>query len=181
MNRGDLAPPPLRLLPAKFVGGLLAIGSGLVLGREGPTVHMGAAVGAGAGRLTGRSDEEVRVLQTSLAGAGLAVAFNAPVGGALFVFEEVTKSFRLRVVLPTLLAVGVAVGCSRLIIGDQPDFRVSGVATPALALLPAFAVFGLLTGLLGVAYNRLVVGLLSAVQHLSRVPPIVTAGAASGA
>lgn len=180
VQRGEASPPPLRVLPARFVGGLLAIGSGLVLGREGPTVHIGAVLGAEAGRRAGRSDADVRVLQTSLAGAGLAVAFGAPLGGAIFVIEEVAASLRMRVVLPTLLGVGVAVGCSRLIIGDLPDFRVGEVAAPTLALLPVFAVVGLLTGLLGVVYSRLVVGFLDLSTRLHRVPTIVRAAVIGG-
>lgn len=175
VNRGDLEAPPLRVLPAKFAGGLLAIGSGLVLGREGPSVHMGAVLGAEAGRRAGRSDEDVRLLQTSIAGAGLAVAFTAPIGGALFVFEEVTKSFRPRIVLPTLLGVASAVGTSHLILGDRPDFDVHAVQAPGLELLPVFVIFGLLTGLLGALYNVLVVRALDLVAFASRVPQIVKA------
>ena len=95
--RGEAQSPVLRLLPAKFVGGVLAIGSGLVLGREGPTVHMGAAIGAEAARRARLPDSEVRMMQTALGGAGLAVAFNAPIGGTLFTLEEVTKSFRVNI------------------------------------------------------------------------------------
>jgi CIC family chloride channel protein len=172
VHRGDAAPPLLRLLPAKFVGGVLAIGSGLVLGREGPTVHMGAAIGAEAGRRARLPDSEVRMLQTALGGAGLAVAFNAPIGGALFTLEEVTKSFRLRTVLATVLATATAVGCSRLINGNHADFQVEPVASPALSWLPLFVAFGLLTGCLGVAYNRLVLGFLDRVKRVPRIPPV---------
>ncbi|MFD4295404.1 ClC family H(+)/Cl(-) exchange transporter [Rhodococcus sp. NPDC058532] len=173
--RGESAPPTLPLVPAKFVGGLLAIGGGLVLGREGPTVHMGAAIGAEAGRRARLGADDVRLTQSAIAGAGLAVAFNAPVGGALFAFEEVTHTFRLRIVVPTLLAVAVAVACSRLVLGDHPDFDVRPGAAPAIAWLPMFAVFGLLTGLLGVAYNRLVIGFLDLAAAAGRVPPAVRA------
>lgn len=173
--RGDAAPPSLRLLPAKFVGGVLAIGSGLVLGREGPTVHMGAAIGAEAGRRARLTDTDVRMLQTALGGAGLAVAFNAPIGGALFTLEEVTKSFRRKTVLATVFAAATAVGCSRLILGNHPDFDVESVAAPALAWLPLFVVFGLLTGCLGVLYNRLVLGFVDHVKLLPRFPTIVKA------
>ena len=169
---GDVRPPLLRLLPAKFFGGLLAIGSGLVLGREGPTVHMGAAIGAEAGRRARLPDSEVRMLQTALGGAGLAVAFNAPIGGALFTLEEVTKSFRLQTVLATILAAATAVGCSRLILGDHPDVSVESLDSPALALLPVFVVFGLLTGCLGAFYNRLVLGFLDGVRRLPRIPAV---------
>lgn len=178
--RGEAKPPRINLVPARFVGGLLAIGAGLVLGREGPTVHMGAAIGAETGRLAHLGESDVRLLQTSTGGAGLAVAFNAPIGGALFVCEEVTKSLRLRAVLPTLFGVAVAVACSRIILGDRPDFAVGAVPTPGVALLPLFVVFGLLTGLLGIAYNRMILGMLDLVASLHRIPTTVI-GTAIGA
>lgn len=183
VNRGEAEPPPLRVLPAKFVGGLLAIGSGLVLGREGPTVHMGATIGAYAARLARFAKSDVVTLQTSLAGAGLAVAFNAPVGGALFVFEEVTKSFRPRAVLATLAGVGAAVAASWTIVGTAPDFTVAAQPYLPPAVLPLMLVFGVLTGLLGVLYNRLVVGSLWVVDRLTRLPreaPAAAIGALIG-
>ncbi|MGU3499545.1 ClC family H(+)/Cl(-) exchange transporter [Mycobacterium sp. C31M] len=175
VHRGEAAPPLPALLPAKFVGGLLAIGSGLVLGREGPTVHMGAALGAEAARRSHLAEPDVRMLQAALGGAGLAVAFNAPIAGVLFTLEEVTRSFRLRTVLATLFATASAVGCSRLITGDEPDFDVASIAAPSLSWLPLFVVFGLLTGLAGVLYNRLVLGFLDGAARVSRVPPVAKA------
>ncbi|MBJ7337069.1 ClC family H(+)/Cl(-) exchange transporter [Mycolicibacterium sp.] len=172
VHRGDATPPLLRLLPAKFVGGVLAIGSGLVLGREGPTVHMGAAVGAEAARRARLPDADVRLLQAALGGAGLAVAFNAPIAGALFTLEEVTKSVRLLPVLATISATATAVGCSRLITGDRPDFDVGPLSSPSLAWLPLFIVFGLLTGGLGVLYNRLVLTFLDRVKSAPRIPAV---------
>jgi CIC family chloride channel protein len=177
VHRGEAAPPLLPLLPAKFVGGVLAIGSGMVLGREGPTVHMGAAVGAEAARRARLRDADVRMLQAALGGAGLAVTFNAPIGGMLFTLEEVTKSFRLRTVLATIFATATAVGCARLITGDHPDFHLGALSSPALYYLPLFVVFGLLTGLLGIAYNRLVLGLLDGVKRIPRVPTVGKAAA----
>jgi len=172
---GTARAPLLRLLPAKFVGGLLSIGSGLVLGREGPTVHMGAAIGAEAARRARLPDPEVRMMQTALGGAGLAVAFNAPIGGTLFTLEEVTKSFRMNTVLATLFAATAAVSCSRLVLGNHPDFRVDPIGAPALAWLPIFVVFGLLTGALGAAYNGLVLWFLDHVGGFHRIPTLAKA------
>ncbi|WP_099022499.1 ClC family H(+)/Cl(-) exchange transporter [Mycolicibacterium palauense] len=178
--RGEARPPLLRLLPAKFVGGVLGIGSGLVLGREGPTVHMGAAIGAEAARRVRLPDAEVRMMQTALGGAGLAVAFNAPIGGTLFTLEEVTRSFRLKTVLATMLAAAAAVGCSRLLIGNRPDFIVEPIGAPELRFLPLFVVFGVLTGCLGAAYNRLVLWFLDHVRDIRRVPPVIKAAVIGG-
>ncbi|MDV7099245.1 ClC family H(+)/Cl(-) exchange transporter [Gordonia amicalis] len=175
VERGEAGPAPLRVIPARFFGGLAAIGSGLILGREGPTVHMGAAVGSETGRRAGLDQYDVRVMQTSLSGAGLAVAFTAPVGGALFALEEVTHSFRIRVVVPTILAVAAAVACGHVILGDRPDFRVGVVAAPPITLLPVFVVFDLLSGLVGIAYGRAVLGAINAVRGITRVPPIAKA------
>lgn len=177
VHRGDADPALPTLLPAKFVGGVLAIGSGLVLGREGPTVHMGSALGAEAARRGRLPDQDVRMLQAALGGAGLAVAFNAPLAGVLFTLEEVTKSVRLRTVLATVAATATAVACSRLVTGDEPDFDVGSVVSPSLSWLPLFIVFGLLTGVLGVLYNRLVLGFLDGAARISRVPAVARAAA----
>lgn len=179
---GAAQPPLIRLVPAKFVGGVLSIGSGLVLGREGPTVHMGAAIGAEAARRARLPDSEVRMMQTALGGAGLAVAFNAPIGGVLFTLEEVTKSFRVKTVLATLFSCVAAVACSRLILGNHADFRVEPMDAPALAWLPLFVVFGLLTGFLGAAYNGLTLWFLDRVGAI-RIPALAkaaTIGAIAG-
>ncbi|PRC44278.1 ClC family H(+)/Cl(-) exchange transporter, partial [Mycobacterium sp. ITM-2017-0098] len=167
---GEARPAHLRVLPARFVGGVLAIGSGMVLGREGPTVHMGAAVGAEAARRTRLPVPEARMMQTALGGAGLAVAFNAPLAGVLFTLEEVTKSFRVQTVLATVLAAATAVGCSRLLLGDRPDFAVGSVAAPDVAWLPLFIVFGLLTGCLGAGYNVVLLWLIDRVGAIRRIP-----------
>ena len=174
---GEAQPPLIRLLPAKFVGGVLSIGSGLVLGREGPTVHMGAAIGAETARRARLPDSEVRMMQTALGGAGLAVAFNAPIGGTLFTLEEVTKSFRVKTVLATLFSAVAGVACSRLVLGNHADFQVAPIGDPALAWLPLFVVFGLLTGCLGAAYNGLVLWFLDHVAAIRRIPPLVKASA----
>ena len=85
-----------RVLPVKLVGGTLAIGSGLALGREGPTVQMGASVGASvAKRLRSPTRERLTLIAAGAgAGAGLVAAFNAPLAGLVFVLEELQHDFR---------------------------------------------------------------------------------------
>ncbi|MER7734641.1 ClC family H(+)/Cl(-) exchange transporter [Streptomyces erythrochromogenes] len=165
------------LLPVKFVGGLVAIGSGLVLGREGPIVHMGAAIGSGAGR-HGRLDaEDARMLHSALGGAGLAVAFTAPLGGLVFVCEEVTGTVRPRLVLLTLVGTVTAVAVSQPIVGDAPVLALQAVPAPPLWMLPVFLLYGVSAGALGAAYSALVVGTLRACDRLTRVPLVVRAAA----
>jgi chloride channel protein, CIC family len=165
------------IIPAKFVGGVLAIGGGLALGREGPTVQMGGVIGDRVGAASGLSEHDRLTLSTSLAGAGLAVAFSAPIGGALFVFEEVARAFRTRLVLATLAGVVAAMAASRLLVGSEPILPVPQPDSGPGWMLVLYAAFGIVMGALGVAYNRFVVLLLDAFDAIRRVPPEVKAGA----
>ncbi|WP_327260633.1 ClC family H(+)/Cl(-) exchange transporter [Streptomyces sp. NBC_01232] len=167
----------VRLLPTKFVGGVIAIGSGLVLGREGPIVHMGAAIGSAAGRSARLDAEDTRMLHTALGGAGLAVAFTAPLGGLLFVCEELTGTVRPRLVLLTLLGTVTAVAGSQLIVGDGLVLPLPAVPAPPLWMLPVFLLAGMTAGALGAAYSALVVRTLEVCDRLTRVPLPVRAGA----
>lgn len=169
--RGEADPAPLKVLPVKFFGGAIALGSGLALGREGPTVQMGATIGDALAQWARLSLADVRRVQTAVAGAGLGVAFSAPLGGAIFAFEEVARSFSLRLTVATLLAVCSATAVAWWILGDSPDFLVEPPALPGWDALIPFLLFGLLLGVLGVAYNRLVVWMLDAVERLPRLSP----------
>ncbi|MFK0239135.1 ClC family H(+)/Cl(-) exchange transporter [Streptomyces vinaceus] len=174
-REGEIA--VLWLVPAKFAGGVIAIGSGLVLGREGPTVHIGATIGVEAGHRTGLRGEDIRLLQTALGGAGLAVAFGAPLGGLLFVCEEVTRMVGPRLILLALIGTAAAVSCSQLIIGEALVFPIGDTPAPALWLMPVILVFGATAGALGAAYSGLVVRTLSLFDRLTIVPPVARAGA----
>lgn len=169
--RGEAKPPSIWVVPVKFVGGLLGIGTGLALGREGPTVQMGAAIGAFLAKWARCAKEVTRDVQAALGGAGLAVAFNAPLGGAMFVFEEVTHAFRLRLVAVTAIGTVAAIAVSRMLLGGAPDFSVAVDSAGAYWTLGAYAVFGLLLGLLGVLYNKLTIFGLNAFARFSKCPP----------
>ena len=85
-----------RLIPVKFIGGVVGIGAGLSLGREGPTVQMGAAVAQALGGLLRTPEGDLPQLFSAGAGAGLAAAFNAPLAGLLFVIEELHRELSSR-------------------------------------------------------------------------------------
>jgi len=166
--RGEAERAPWLVVPIKFVGGLLAIGGGLALGREGPTVQMGATLGSELAARCRRSVGDLRDLQAALAGAGLAVAFNAPIGGALFVFEEVARSFRLQLTVVTLVATAVATAVARVLTGDSADFAVAKVTLVPWSALLACVVLGGILGIFGVVYNRVTI---LAIDSMARIAP----------
>jgi CIC family chloride channel protein len=156
-----------RLLPVKFFGGLLAIGSGLALGREGPTVQMGGAVADAVSRWLKVSQRERLTLIAAGAGAGLAAAFNAPLSGLVFVLEEVRRDFQPIVFGAAFVAAVVADIIARIGTGQFPVFSVPSYAVPPLAALPIFGLLGIAAGLLGVVFNR---NLLATLNAYTRLP-----------
>jgi CIC family chloride channel protein len=168
--KGELPPAPFRLIPVKFLGGLLAIGAGLALGREGPTVQMGASIAHLLGTVFRRDRDDCRVLLAAGAGAGLATAFNAPVAGAAFVLEELVRRFDTRITLATLGASAGAIAVARVFLGHAPDFQVDPLPYAGFGTLPLYLALGVVVGLLGVAYNRAILGTLAAAERLGRWP-----------
>jgi CIC family chloride channel protein len=178
---GDEPVTPLRRASVKFVGGVLAIGSGLALGREGPSVQMGAAVAHAFGRLLHRDWRDIRVLIAAGAGAGLATAFNAPIAGALFVLEELLGRFNTRNAIAALGASAGAIGIARLLLGVEPDFHVQALSFPGLATVPVHMGLGIIAGILGVAYCRAVLGALAVANGMHRCPVELRAASIGGA
>jgi CIC family chloride channel protein len=167
---GEQPPAPAGLVPVKFVGGVLAIGSGLALGREGPSVQMGASLAHLLARGLRRSEADCRALLAAGAGAGLATAFNAPIAGAVFVLEELVRRFDPRTTVATFGASAGAIAVSRVLLGEAPDFAVAGQSAAGLGMLPLFVALGVFAGVLGVAYNRTLLGTLALADRLHLAP-----------
>jgi len=178
--RGDAGELNPAVLPVKFVGGVLALGAGLALGREGPTVQMSAAIGEGWARLLRLRPGDHRALLAAGAGAGLATAFNAPLAGAIFVFEELLRRFELRAAVATLAACSGGLVIMRMLIGDHLVFGVPPIAIDLFPGFLLFLVFGVAMGLLGVAYSQMVVAGLDLADAASRIGPEVQAALVGG-
>ncbi len=113
----------LSTLLAKLVGGTVAIIGGLSLGREGPSIQLGACVGQGVSDRFGTSQSEKRIYIASGASAGLAAAFHAPLSGMMFAMEEIFKYFSPMVLLSTMVAAASADVVSKLFFGIDNVFH----------------------------------------------------------
>lgn len=173
-----------RVLPVKFVGGVMALGAGLVGGREGPTIHIGASVGSAFSEWLGLDEMDSHTLLAAGAAAGLAAAFNAPLAAVLFVIEETRKQFRytFRSYVGVIVAAAGSAFGMELVGGTAPPLRLDTADLPLL-MLPLFMVLGASLGVLGVVFNKcLIVALDWRAKAFRRVPFLyaVVVGAAVG-
>jgi len=164
---GEVPPAPARVTVVKFIAGVLAIAPGLTLGREGPSVQMGASIAYQGGRLSGLGADNLRALLAAGAGAGFAAAFGAPLAAALFVMEALSKRFEPVVALCTIAAVSMAAWVARLVCGSAAEMTVGTLSAPGLVTGVLALLLGVLAGFAGILYNR---SLLAALSFAGRVP-----------
>lgn len=151
---------PIRILAVKFLGGLAVLSAGFSLGREGPTIQMGAAIGKLFGLASGVSRRGRSSLIASGAGAGLAAAFNAPLAGFLFVMEELRREMSALTYGSALAASVCAVAVTRLAFGSKASFALPTPGTPPLSVLPWVAGVGVVCGCAGVLFNKTILAAL---------------------
>ncbi len=163
-----------RVLPVKFFGGIVSIGSGLVLGREGPTIHIGASVAAVSSDLVDTAAEDRSALLAAGAAAGLACAFNAPIAAILFITEETRDEFpySFRSYMGVIAAALLSTVATEWIGGKAPDLTMAA-AEPGLAALPLFALLGAVLGGIGVVFNAAVLRTLDFAASAHRRAPYV--------
>lgn len=142
-----------KIMKAKILGGILGIGAGLSLGREGPSIQIGAVAAQAISRLFGRTRMEERYLITSGASAGLAAAFNAPLAGVIFSLEELHHNFSAVVLLPAMAASMVATTIINIIFGRSTIFTFGNLPSITLNYLPQTVLLGLIIGFIGAFFN----------------------------
>lgn len=170
-------------LAAKFIGGAVALLAGLSLGREGPSIQLGASVAEGIGNKIGKSRMERKVLMASGASAGLAAAFNAPMAGVIFSLEEIFKYFSPNILLSTMSAAVAADFISKQFFGMQPIFKFKVYDAIPLQSYWILIILGIILGVLGAFYNYVILNTQKLYKRIHFLPsrvkmmiPFVTAG-----
>lgn len=146
--------PWWRVLWRKLAGGLLVICPGLFLGREGPSVQMGASVGMGVSGATETTRTFRRELVAAGAAAGLAAAFTAPIAGVLFVAEEVYSRFTLKTGISAFAASLSASAVSVEVFGLKPVFDIPHALVPPIGQYWQFVIFGIVLGAVAWLYEK---------------------------
>ena len=151
---GKLTQKWKKVLPAKFCGGFLCLLGGLSLGREGPSIQLGAMSGQGISRLLDRGKTEERHLMTCGASAGLAAAFHAPLAGMMFALEEIHKGFSVSILVSVMTSSVTADYICSHIMGLDPvfQFRLEHVLPQNYYWM--LLVLGVILGVLGALYNK---------------------------
>ena len=156
-----------RVLPAKFAGGFLCMLGGLSLGREGPSIQLGAMAGQGISRALGRGKREEKFLITCVASAGLSAAFHAPLAGMMFAVEEINKTFSIQILLPVMTASVTADYIASHILGLDPVFHFQITEYLPQNYYWLLILLGILVGVSGVFYNW---GMLKAQELYRKIP-----------
>ena len=146
----------------KSIASALSIGSGAAVGREGPIIQIGAALGSAFSQVIKLPTWQKITLLSAGAGAGIAATFNTPLGGVLFAIEILLPEVSNRTFLPVVLATGAATTIGRILIGPDPAFVVPGIQLSLGQALGAeeavaFVVLGILCGVASWAFIRLLV------------------------
>jgi CIC family chloride channel protein len=143
---------PGRVVFGKFLTGVLCVGSGHSMGREGPSVQIGAALASTIGRWVGVSPERVRELVPVGAAGALSAAFNTPVAAVLFALEEIIGNLNASLIGSAVVASVASVVVERSILGNQPLFHVPGYELVHPAELLVYALLGVIGGALSLLF-----------------------------
>jgi CIC family chloride channel protein len=166
----DFGVVPWRVVWVKFVAGVLSIGGGCSLGREGPSVQLAGGLASNLAGVLGEAKQARRLAAAAGAGAGLAAAFNTPLAAVTFVLEEIIGDLNSRLLGGVLLASVIGAFVVHGLIGRQPAFALTGVESPAwlvYVLTPGIAAVG---ALVGVLFQKWTLALRARRQQFKHVP-----------
>jgi chloride channel protein, CIC family len=156
-HKGGVIRPVVALV--KSLASALAIGSGSSVGREGPIIQIGSALGSTLGQIVRMPAGQRIALVAAGAGAGIAATFNTPIGGVMFAIELMMPEVSVETFLPVAIATGTATFVGRWFFGDTPAFHVPplqamAVDSNAVIVLILFAVLGALSGVAAAGFIK---------------------------
>jgi len=166
----DFGVVPWRVVWVKFVAGVLSIGGGCSLGREGPSVQLAGGLASNLAGLLGEAKQKRRMAAAAGAAAGLAAAFNTPLAAVTFVLEEIIADLNSNLLGSVLLASVIGAFVVHGLIGRQPAFALSNVESPGWMAYAFTPVVAAVAAFIGVVFQKWTMGLRAARRRFEHVP-----------
>jgi CIC family chloride channel protein len=143
-----------RVVVVKSLASAISISTGGSVGREGPIVQIGSAIGSTLGQMLKVSQDRMRTLVGCGAAAGIAATFNAPIAGSMFALEVILGDFGLATFSPIVISSVVATAVSRAFLGDIPAFIVPAYELVSVWEFPMYMALGLFCAVVGVTFTK---------------------------
>lgn len=143
-----------RVVSSKVVASALTIGSGGSVGREGPIIQIGSAIGSVMGQLFRLSKRRMQTLVGCGAAAGITAAFNTPIAGAMFAVEIILGDFAVSQLSPIVISSVTATAVSRALYGNYPAFLVPKYELVHWLELIPYALLGLISGAVAILFVK---------------------------
>lgn len=166
-NGGRIRP---QVAVVKALASALCIGGGGSVGREGPIVQIGSALGSSLAQLFKLDERRIRLLVACGAAGGIAATFNAPLAGVFFAMELILRRWEAQSFGMVVLSSVTSSIIGRAILGDSPFLRLPAFHVQHFAQYPLFALLGVIAGLIGVAFSRILYAIEDACDWAWRGP-----------
>ena len=164
----------------QFFGGILALASGFVVGKEGPTVHLAAAASHYVGRWFKLPFNSLRILAGCGVAAGIAAAFNTPFAAVIFVMEVVMREYKVHIFVPVMLAAACGSVLTRVVFGDISELKFLVFEAMDYWQLPILVVLGICLGLLASLFNKQLMFTMKLFRPFSMSKRLLLAGIITG-
>jgi CIC family chloride channel protein len=169
----DFGQVPWRVVWVKYLAGVLSVGGGSSLGREGPSVQLGGGVGSNLARLLGESKQNHRMACAAGAAAGLAAAFNTPLAAVTFVLEEIIADLNSVLLGSVLLASVIGAFVVHGLVGKQPAFTLSSLDSPGVWVYAMTPLVAAAAALIGAWFQKWTMRLRAGSKKFNQIPPML--------